>query len=255
MNLVKCNKGHFYDSDKFSGCPHCGPTGISGDSVTVAMSSGLSGGAMTSPSADVTVAMSGGSKEPVTMAGSSAMMDDPVTQKSQAKDVAGGSIVEAIQSIENGAGMFPDDDPVTISHYSPLMEQMDAPLKAEPVVGWLVCTAGKYFGQSFPLKSGRNFVGRSHQMDVCLEGEASVSRDRHAAIIYEPRGRMFLAQPGDSRELFYLNDKVVLDNEKLSPYDRLSVGKVELLLIPFCTEEFAWEDLEKKGQVKKTDTK
>ena len=83
-------------------------------------------------------------------------------------------------------------------------------------------------------------------MDVCLEGEPSVSRDRHAVIIYEPRGRVFIAQPGDSRELFYLNDKVVLDNEKLKPYDILSIGKVELMVIPFCTEKFAWEDLEKK---------
>ncbi len=254
MNLVKCNKGHFYDSDKFPSCPHCGPVSAGGDSVTVAMSSG---------SSDVTVAMGGGGGEPMTVAGgsepvtiaSSSLSDDPVTQKSQAKDVAGGGISAAMQSIENGSGMFLDDDPVTISHYSPLMEQIKAPVKRDPVVGWLVCTAGKYLGQSFPLKSGRNFVGRSQQMDVCLEGEASVSRDRHAVIIYEPRGRMFLAQPGDSRELFYLNDKVVLDNEKLAPYDRLSVGNVELLLIPFCTEKFAWEDLEKKGEDKKTDKK
>ena len=23
MNLVRCNNGHFYDSDKFAVCPHC----------------------------------------------------------------------------------------------------------------------------------------------------------------------------------------------------------------------------------------
>ena len=87
MNLVKCNKGHFYDSDKFPSCPHCGPVSAGGDSVTVAMSSG---------SSDVTMAMGGGGGEPMTVAGgsepvtiaSSSLSDDPVTQKSQAKDVA-----------------------------------------------------------------------------------------------------------------------------------------------------------------------
>ena len=124
------------------------------------------------------------------------------------------------------------------------------PVMTAPVVGWLVCISGSYFGRSFPLKAGRNFVGRSPQADVCLEGEKSVSRDRHAVIIYEPKGRLFIAQPGDSRELFYLNDKVVLDNEKLSPYDIIAVGKVELMLMPFCTDKFAWEDLEKKKEAK-----
>ena len=29
----------------------------------------------------------------------------------------------------------------------------------QPVVGWLVCTQGEYFGESFKLVSGKNFIG------------------------------------------------------------------------------------------------
>ena len=79
-----------------------------------------------------------------------------------------------------------------------------------------------------------------------MDGENSVSRDRHAVIIYEPRERMFIAQPGDSRELFYINDDVVLDNVVLKPYDVISLGKVDMMIIPCCTKEFAWEDLAKE---------
>lgn len=138
---------------------------------------------------------------------------------------------------------LPDDDVPTRRYYE---EAIATPVKAEPVVGWLVCTKGEYFGQSFTLKSGRNFIGRGRDMDICLEGERSVSRDRHAVIVYEPKERMFLAQAGDARELFYVNDDVVLDHVVLKANDIISLGKVDLMIIPCCTKEFAWEDLEKK---------
>lgn len=116
-------------------------------------------------------------------------------------------------------------------------------MKTEPVVGWLVCTAGNYFGASFQLKSGRNFISRSEGYDICLRGEQTVSRSIHAIIIYEPHERVFLIQPGDSRELFYVNDEVVLDSMPLKAYDDISLGKVSFRMVPFCTPEFAWEDL------------
>lgn len=246
MNLTKCSKGHYYDGDKYAGCPFCSGAGAgpAGDSVTIAAGSGNS---------DVTVSLgsSAAAEDPVTVKNTDS--SDPVTQKSFSTGVTGdfNSIVSNFSGIP-GAGSLPDDDVVTQSHYRPMMDELvEEPVSTEPVVGWLVCTSGQYFGRSFPLKAGRNFVGRSPHMDVCLSGENSVSRDRHAVIIYEPRGRMFLAQPGDSRELFYLNNKVVLDNEKLNPYDVISIGKVDMMLIPFCTEKFAWEDLEEKKKDKK----
>lgn len=243
MNLTKCNKGHYYDGDKYSSCPFCSGAGPAQDSMTVAAGSG---------SSDVTVSMPSGNaaNDPVTVVNSS--YDEPVTQKSVQTGVTGEYIPDIPGFSDMGGAVLPSDDAVTQSHYRPMMDAIaEQPVSTEPVVGWLVCTSGQYFGRSFPLKAGRNFVGRGPQMDVCLSGENSVSRDRHAVIIYEPRGRMFIAQPGDSRELFYLNDKVVLDNERLSPYDEISIGKVNMMLIPFCTEKFAWEDLEKKKDEKK----
>ena len=41
MNLTKCSKGHYYDGDKYSGCPFCNGAGAAsgGDSMTVAAGS------------------------------------------------------------------------------------------------------------------------------------------------------------------------------------------------------------------------
>lgn len=247
MNLIKCSNGHYYDGDKFASCPHCGG-GQSSDSVTISLPHGGGG--------DKTVALGygGGAEESVTIA--QYQDNEPVTQKSVHADTAGsvtdagaaGGIQGMMDQLDLDIPDTPDDDSVTVSYYS---QKIIQPVIKEPVVGWLVCTSGKYFGQSFSLKSGRNFVGRSPQMDVCLDGENSVSRERHAIIIYEPVGRTFIAQPGDSRELFYVNDDVVLDNVVLKPYDVISLGKVNMMIIPCCTEKFAWEDLKEEAKEEK----
>lgn len=128
------------------------------------------------------------------------------------------------------------DDDVTVGYYSNLIGN-------EPVVGFLVCIKGEYFGESFTLKSGRNFIGRAGNMDVSLALDPAVSRERHAIVVYEPRARVFIAQVGDSHGMFYVNDKVVLTNEPLKAYDKLSIGNTELMFIPCCGPEFSWEDV------------
>ena len=109
------------------------------------------------------------------------------------------------------------------------------------VVGWLVCIEGNHFGEDFKLKTGKNFIGRSSAMDVVLSGDASVSRDRHAIVVYEPKSNIFLVQPGDSKELFYVNDEVVLSAQEIKGYDVLSVGNSKLMFIPCCSDRFNWD--------------
>ncbi|MGN0465768.1 MAG: FHA domain-containing protein [Lachnospiraceae bacterium] len=135
-----------------------------------------------------------------------------------------------------GAGTsFETDENRTVGFYSMKM-------KIEPVVGWLVCIKGEDEGTSFPLKLGRNFIGRGANMDVVLKNDQSVSRKKHAIVLYEPRTKSFIAQPGESRELVYLNDEIVLVSERLKPYDILAVGNSELAFVPFCGPKFSWED-------------
>lgn len=117
-------------------------------------------------------------------------------------------------------------------------------LGLEPVVGWLVCLEGNEKGRSFELHAGRNFIGRGDNMDIVLASDMSVSRNKHAVIIYEARHKMFLAQAGESRELFYINDEVVLSNTKLNAYDVLLIGNTKLSFIPFCGDKFAWDENE-----------
>ncbi|MCL1792346.1 MAG: FHA domain-containing protein [Oscillospiraceae bacterium] len=120
----------------------------------------------------------------------------------------------------------------------------------KPVVGWLVCIEGNHVGEDFTLRSGRNFIGRNSDMDVVLGGDGSVSRDKHAIIVYEPKGNVFLVQPGDARELFYLNDHVVLSAKEIESNDVLLLGETKLMFIPCCSERFNWDALIKAEEKK-----
>lgn len=194
MNLVRCENGHFYDSERFEECPHCNQTTVS-----------------------TVIQDEEGNKE-YTM---------PINDKEP----------------ENGLNVLvtgargSEEDQNTIGYFGEI--------PSEPVVGWLVSIGGSHFGEDFKIKTGRNFIGRSESMDIVLSGDSSVSRDRHAILLYEPKSNLFLVQPGDSKELFYLNDKVVLMAEKIKAYDVLSIGETKLLFIPCCSEKFNWDSVER----------
>lgn len=111
-----------------------------------------------------------------------------------------------------------------------------------PVVGWLVCVKGNHYGEDFRLVAGRNFIGRSSSMEVCLSGDTSISREKHLIIVFEPKQNAFIVQPGDSKELSYLNDEVILQARLMKSGDTLVMGNSQFIFVPFCTNEINWSN-------------
>ena len=114
------------------------------------------------------------------------------------------------------------------------------PGKPEPVVGWLVCIEGPDRGRDFRLHAEKNFIGRSSDMDVCIPGDETVSRDKHGIVIFDPRKSVFWTLPGDSAGLVYLNGEVVHAPTQLKQDDVLELGRTKLVLIAFCGEKYQW---------------
>ncbi|MBQ9199549.1 MAG: FHA domain-containing protein [Lachnospiraceae bacterium] len=223
MNLKRCENGHFYDTDKYSACPHCSGEGVKSDdnlTVTVPMDR----------SNDVTI--------PETMPVNQQRLKGFPEMGGVPTDSSADSNLKAFINQSNIETVPVEDSDKTVRYSA-------GTTKIEPVVGWLVAVSGEMAGESYLLKAGRNFIGRGANMDVVLSGDKSVSRDKHAIILYEPRKREFLVQPGESRELFYLNDEVVLNTIMLNAYDKLLIGATELIFVPFCGEKFGWDDLDK----------
>jgi len=151
-----------------------------------------------------------------------------------------GSLSEAVKQATSRR-MADEDDSVTVGSHT------SGSGAVEPVVGWLVCVEGMNLGADYRLRSGRNFVGRAASMDVAISGDDRISRDRHAIIVYDPKSRKFMVQTGESKELFYLNDKVVLATTELKANDILSIGATKLMFIPCCGKSFDWESLKEAG--------
>lgn len=112
--------------------------------------------------------------------------------------------------------------------------------KSDPVVGWLVCLAGPDRGRDFRLHAEKNFIGRSPLMDVCVPGDESVSRERHALVIFDPKKQQFWAVPGDASGLVYLNGDLVHAPTHMNGDDVLEVGQTKLVLVPFCGAKYSW---------------
>lgn len=144
------------------------------------------------------------------------------------------------EAVQMAVGRMPDEDEGRLNGGLSRQGRI-----IDPVVGWLVCIKGADFGSSFIIKSGRNFVGRSADMDIVLHGDSSISRVKHAIILYEPKRREFIAQAGESRELFYVNEEVVLNSTRLKQHDILMIGNTKLMFFPCCGENFSWDDYRK----------
>lgn len=223
MKLTRCANGHFYDTEKYSSCPHCQEMN----------SSATTGAKETDDTIPVYAkSYSGNSRE------------EAVTEPLYNNGGNNGGTIPTWPTTPNE----PSDEGKTVGFMAwkePKKTEGASQAAAEsngiePVVGWLVCTEGVSKGKSFNLYCGKNFIGRASEMDICLAGDATVSRMRHATIIYEPKEKVFFAQPGESKELFYLNDNVVLSNVQLKDRDVITVGKTTLVFVPFCNSDFGW---------------
>lgn len=119
---------------------------------------------------------------------------------------------------------------------------------ADPVTGWLVVTAGPGKGRVCRLGSGVNSLGRGEGSRVRIDfGDDGISREGHAFLTYDPRGRRYYLQHGGGMNLTYLGDEPVLAPTPLAPMQDISIGATTLRFVPLCGPDFDWQDLEDTG--------
>lgn len=111
---------------------------------------------------------------------------------------------------------------------------------AAPVAGWLVCVEGPCRGRDYRLVEGRNFIGRSKEMDVCIPEDAQMSRDSHCSVIYDPRSYRFVVLPGSSAAS-RLNGENIDGPIDLKDGDILCCGSTKLCFIGYCKEGRDWK--------------
>lgn len=129
-----------------------------------------------------------------------------------------------------------------------------------PAVGWLVVLKGPMDssgrnnkGRDLRLVPGMNRLGRSADMEVCLDfGDNKIGRETHCSITFDPESNRYFLMSGEGRNLTHLfmtseveGEKgmwdVVLQPKELAYLDKIRVGDTVLMFIPLCTDKFKWD--------------
>ena len=113
----------------------------------------------------------------------------------------------------------------------------------DPVVG-VVVVEGPGKGQAMQLGYGSNPSDAGDRPRQAGFWRRSDSRNGHAVVTYDPRGRKFYVQHGGGTNLTYLDDQPVLAPVDLPALSHLGIGNTILRFVPLCGAEFDWQDTE-----------
>ena len=123
-----------------------------------------------------------------------------------------------------------------------VLEELLLTQEIAPVCGWIVCISGPRQGKDYKTRSGKNFIGRADDMDIQILGDNKISRRNHGVIVFDPKKKETVLLPGDSNGIVYLNDTAVYTPTVLSTYDVIEMGDSKFAFVPFCGEQFMWEE-------------
>ena len=266
MRVVKCVNGHFFDEEKYQLCPHCGGANLAevlknGDvNVDKKKKKHKFFGGRKKQENPIEIQILSASDrsfdislEPIPQMTSedddrTVLIVEPVTPSPNVMEIPPAYNVESIQlhpniSIQQGTNIeqqqnnkqTDDDSMQTVAFYDSV---------TVPVTGWLVCIKGESFGESFEIKVGRNNIGRGNNMDIALLKEMSISRDKHAVIVFDPINLKFFIQAGENG-LTYVNQELVMGVKELKDNDKIMIGTSLFVFVPFCGESFDWKDYSK----------
>lgn len=109
-------------------------------------------------------------------------------------------------------------------------------------VAMILVTKGPGFGECFALKAGMSQIGRGDGQAIQLDfGDMAISRENHAAIVYDPKDHSFLLGHGGKSNIVRLNGKPVVSASDLKDGDEIEIGETRLRFSAICSADFNWE--------------
>ena len=108
-------------------------------------------------------------------------------------------------------------------------------------VALVMVTKGPGFGECFAIKSGLSQIGRGEDQAIKLDfGDMAISRENHAAIVYDPKEHSFLLGHGGKSNIVRLNGKPVVSTSDLTDGDEIEIGETGLRFVALCSKKFNW---------------
>ncbi len=136
--------------------------------------------------------------------------------------------------------------PVIALQPPPPQERTVAALRADQgstkryVVGWLIGLNGAARGESYPVRMGRNVIGRDRKSDVVIPDDQASSH--HADLVFRPEERRFILMDHNSTNGTYVNETEIEPRRDLIGKDVIRIGSHKFLFMPLCHDGFFWDD-------------
>ena len=248
---IECGRGHLYDPSIYSACPYCN----SGQQAVQFGGTPVGAGGRTMP-------LSGGQSpaggQTVPLGGQPAYGGVPVGQDGKTMPIGAAAAAGAGYNpqptwqagqpspsvVSDGKTLPPkeyDHKEKSVADDNKTIAMIKKKMGLDPVVGWLVCVAGKQKGQDYKIKGQINSIGRSEKMDICIKGDETITEVNHARLSYSERHNRFNLIPAESKNVIFLNDEEIFAATLLSPYDIIDFGETKLIFVPLCCDKFDWD--------------
>jgi len=108
------------------------------------------------------------------------------------------------------------------------------------VVGWLIALNGLARGESYPVRMGRNVIGRDRRSDIVIGDDQASSH--HADLVFRPEERRFILMDHNSTNGTYVNELEIEPRRDLAAKDIIRIGSHRFLFTPLCHDGFFWDD-------------
>ena len=109
-------------------------------------------------------------------------------------------------------------------------------------VGIVMITKGPGTGEAFAIKTGMSQIGRGEEQAIRLDlGDMAISRENHAAIVYDPKEHTFLLGHGGKSNIVRLNGKPVVTTSDLKDGAEIEIGETRLRFVALCSKKFNWD--------------
>ncbi len=107
------------------------------------------------------------------------------------------------------------------------------------VVGWLVALDGSLKGESFPIRMGRNVLGRDQRSDIFINDDQASAH--HADLVYRPEEKRYILMDHNSTNGTYVNEVEIEPRKNLAPKDIIRIGTHRLMFVALIQDDFSWD--------------
>lgn len=230
MDIKKCEKGHFYNGEKYASCPHCAEMQQDNTNNVVA--------------------------ESKVQYGNMQITSKPFVRGYQVKEDMAETVAYRPPAHSGNTLSYESKQedvyqPIALnqlSDVSPLQPQNALP------VGWLVAVSGLAYGKQYPIFTCDNFIGSNIDNSICIKGDAYVLPEHHCTLSFDIQTQKVVLNMESSNGAVYLNNAPVTESCYLSHADWIQIGGSVYMFVELCREGFSWwQPMEQKQIEPKAD--